>query len=190
LRPASTTATDSDSDTTSDSDEREVAFVKPSSVAARAAAVSATGNQQQKTNQVKRLTLANAPQNQKQISERNQESEKTAPPKSESKGTASESKGTASKNNSNNSNSKRRQQKRGGKKPAPEQKSVPLKNEAPERPDNLVEPLKRAMSSDLIPVDEGSKPKKTDAASNNDNNDAQAKTNQRSFSIMDDGWGV
>lgn len=121
--------------------------------------------------------------------ERNQESEKTAPPKSESRGTASESKGTASKNNSNNSNSKRRQQKR-GKKPAPEQKSVPLKNEAPERPDNLVEPLKRAMSSDLIPVDEGSKPRKTDAASNNDNNDAQAKTNQRSFSIMDDGWGV
>jgi len=60
------------------------------------------------------------------------------------------------------------------------------------RAENLAEPLRRAMSSDLIPVDEGSKQKKTDAAaSNNDNNDdAQAKTNPRSFSIMDDGWGV
>jgi len=81
-------------------------------------------------------------------------------------------------------NGKQRRQ----QKPAPEQRSEPLKVEAATKPE-LIEPLKRAMSSDLIPVDES--PKAKDSANDQRVGDTkQTMPDPRRFSIMDDGWGI
>jgi len=173
LRQAS--SSDSDSDSTSDSDEKEPANVKTSNVAARAAAVAAATGQQQSR------PLQQQQQQQQQLKdkqnlERNREAEKS--PASKDVRTEQQRGGKKS----------RRQRPRPSRPMPTEQKSVPLKTEAAVRPE-LVEPLKRAMSSDLIPIDEGSKQNKT-ADSNQAQSGAQSQANSRSFSVMDDGWGI
>jgi len=172
LRQAS--SSESDSDSTSDSDEKEVASPqKPSNVAARAAAVAATGQQQIVSSQMKRQSLPSPQQKSVSLQQHPQQAQQ---PK--------QLKGSGKK-----SRRRERRSKEHELKAAPDQqRTVPLKTETKTKPE-LIEPLKRAMSSDLIPIDDGSKQKPKNNANTNDNN-AQALANLRSFSVMDDGWGV
>jgi len=174
LRQAS--SSDSDSDSTSDSDEKEPACVKTSNVAARAAAVAAaTGQQQSRPLQQQQQQQ----QKDKQSLERNREAEKKAASR-DGKAEQQQQRGVK----------KTRRHRPRPPRPAPtEEKSVPLKTEAAVKPE-LVEPLKRAMSSDLIPIDESSKQNKPADNDNKAPSGAQSQANSRSFSVMDDGWGI
>lgn len=163
MRQSSTS--DAFSDSTSDSDEKEVATAKPSNVAARAAAVAATG-QQQISIQAQRQSL---PSPQQKLQQQKLQQQKQQQKQQSRSGV-------------------KKSRRRGRESSVASEQTMPLKTDSTTKPE-LVEPLKRAMSSDLIPVDDGAKPKANNNTSSDDNN-AQAKSNPRGFSIMDDGWGV
>ena len=162
MRQSSTS--DAFSDSTSDSDEKEVATAKPSNVAARAAAVAATG-QQQISIQAQRQSL---PSPQQKLQQQKLQQQKQQQKQQSRSGV-------------------KKSRRRGRESSVASEQTMPLKTDSTTKPE-LVEPLKRAMSSDLIPVDDGAKPKANNNTSSDDN--AQAKSNPRGFSIMDDGWGV